>query len=131
MISEVTMNDSIHSGQIFAEMLGSVCHPEFFDHTDTEAFVIYIHHTTFQLYHCHFPRGYLSELYHHGQPTTESKGVVLDRSRTYDFGKVDERGGWFDLFVALVQYLLSGESKVGYLNNEHPRNLIHKVIFLL
>jgi hypothetical protein len=27
---------SIHAGQVFAEMLGAVCHPEFFDHTDQE-----------------------------------------------------------------------------------------------
>jgi hypothetical protein len=33
------------------------------------------------------------------------------------------RGGkWFDVFVALIQYLLSGESKVGLLNNSHSRN---------
>lgn len=34
-ISEVT-GDSIHSGQIFAEMLGAVCHPEFFEFSDVE-----------------------------------------------------------------------------------------------
>lgn len=128
MVSEVTDN-SIHAGQIFAEMLGAVCHPEFFDYTDLEAFVIYIQHTTFQLYHCYFPRAYLHELYHHGEPTT-SDGVVLNKSKEYDFRNVDERGEWFDVFVALIRYLLSGESKVGYLNNSHPRNLIHKVVFL-
>jgi hypothetical protein len=34
-VSEVTA-DSIHAGQIFAEMLRSVCHLEFFDHADVE-----------------------------------------------------------------------------------------------
>jgi hypothetical protein len=34
-ISEVT-EDSIHAGQIFAEMLGAVCHPDFFIHADVE-----------------------------------------------------------------------------------------------
>ena len=34
-ISEIKQ-DSIHSGQIFAEMLGAVNHPEFFDHSDVE-----------------------------------------------------------------------------------------------
>jgi hypothetical protein len=28
--------DPIHAGQIFAEMLGAVCHPEFFNHTEIE-----------------------------------------------------------------------------------------------
>src|SRR5208282_3542023 len=29
-------NAPIHAGQVFAEMLGAVSHPEFFDHTDLE-----------------------------------------------------------------------------------------------
>ena len=56
---------------------------------------------------------------------------MLKRSKRYDFVNVHERGEWFDLFVALVQYLLSGESKVGYLNNSHRSNLIHKVFSLI
>ena len=78
MIFEVTDN-CIHLGQIFAEMLGTVCHPEFFDHTDLEAFVIYIQYTTFQLYHYHFPRAYLHEFYHQGEPCADSEGVVLQK----------------------------------------------------
>lgn len=35
-ISELGPENSIHSGQIFAEMLGAVCHPEFFNNTDVE-----------------------------------------------------------------------------------------------
>jgi hypothetical protein len=58
-------------------------------------------------------------------PTSE--GVIVNRSKAYDTCKVDERSEWVDIFVALIQYLLSGESKVGSLNNSHPRNLIHKV----
>jgi hypothetical protein len=64
-------------------------------------------------------------MYHNGEPS--SGGVTLNRTRTYDFCEVNERGDWFDIFVALIQYLLSGESKVGFLNNQHPWNLIHKV----
>ena len=52
---------------------------------------------------------------------------MLNRTRAYGFCDVQERGEWFDVFVALIKYLLSGESKVGFLNNQHPRNLIHKV----
>ena len=88
--------------------------------------MIYIRHTSFQLYHCKFPQKYLQELYDDGEPTT-SEGVILSRTKPYDFCKVDERREWFDVFVALIQYLLSGESKVGFLNNQHPWNLIHKV----
>jgi hypothetical protein len=89
--------------------------------------VIYVQHTSFRLYHCVFPRHYLHELYHDGEPSALSDAVILNRTEAYDFCKVNERGQWFDIFVALIQYLLSGESKVGFLNNSHPRNLIHKV----
>jgi hypothetical protein len=44
----------------------------------------------------------------------------------FDFARVEERGGWFDVFVGLVGYLVSGESRVGFLNRGHPVNLIDK-----
>jgi hypothetical protein len=110
-------------------MLGAVYRPEFFDHVDVEAFVIYIQHTSFQLYHCLFPQQYLRELNCNGEPNT-SERVILNWSKTYDFCNVDDRGEGFDIFVALIQYLLSGESKVCFLNNSHHWSLIHKVIFL-
>ena len=52
----------------------------------------------------------------------------LKSSKLFDFCDVGERGEWLDAFVALIQYLVSGESKVGFLNKNHPRNLIHKVL---
>jgi hypothetical protein len=89
--------------------------------------MIYIRHTSFRLYHCLFPKKYLHEIYHGGEPTTDSAGVTLNRTKAYNFSDIDERGEWFDVFVALIQYLLSGESKVGYLNNSHPNNPINEV----
>ena len=54
--------------------------------------------------------------------------MTLSKTRWYNFADITERGEWFDVFVALIQYLLSGESKVGYLNNSPGKwNLIHKV----
>jgi hypothetical protein len=53
--------------------------------------------------------------------------VTLNRTKTYDFADVCQRGEWFDLFVALLQYLKSGEAKVGYLNQLHPKNALHRV----
>jgi hypothetical protein len=52
----------------------------------------------------------------------------MHRTREYDFADSQERGNWFDAFVALVQYLLSGESKVGYLNHlgRGKENPIHQ-----
>jgi hypothetical protein len=91
--------------------------------------VIYIQHTSFRLYHCHFPAAYLHDVYSNGEPGVDSHGVTLTKTKAYNLVDIDERGEWFDIFVALIQYLLSGESKVGYLNNISPGNwnLIHKV----
>lgn len=114
--------------------------------------MIYIQHTSFRLYYCCFPVAYLSSLYHTGEPPppppegpesvavesagpesggtpspSETGGVTLLRTREYDFADSSERAGWFDIFVALVRYLLSGESKVGYLNGGRGKeNPIHK-----
>jgi hypothetical protein len=38
-----------------------------------------------------------------------------------------QRGDWLDVLIALIQYLQSGQSKVGFLNNNVERNMIHKV----
>jgi len=63
-----------------------------------------------------------------GQPPLDLD-VTLKNTKAYNFADTNERGEWFDIFVALIQYLLSGESKVGFLNNTSPGNwnLIHKV----
>jgi len=88
--------------------------------------VIYIKHASFQLYHCTFPQKYLHALYENGKPDNEDQ-VVLNRTKFYNFAESEERGEWFDVFVALIRYLVSGESKAGFLNKHHPANLLNKV----
>jgi hypothetical protein len=46
----------------------------------------------------------------------------------YNFCDPEQRKEWFDIVVALFQYLQSGESKVGFLNKKHPKNMLHKDI---
>lgn len=87
---------------------------------------MYIQHTFFQLFHCTFPQAYLRELYHDGE-LDPSTGSNLHKTKAYDFYKVDVRGEWFDVFVALMQYLVTGQSKVGVLDKAHPSDLTHKV----
>ena len=106
-------------------MLAAACHPEFFEYSDQEAFVIYVEHVSFQLYHCSFPKEYLREVYDTGEVKTSR--VTLNKTRSYDFCNVNDRGEWLKVFVALLLYLVSGESKVGYLNMNHEKNLLHKV----
>jgi len=56
--------------------------------------------------------------------------VELHCTPMYDFCDPEQRGQWIDIFVALVEYLRSGESKVQWLSASHPKNLIHKVFDL-
>lgn len=88
--------------------------------------MILVKHTSFQLYHCSFDKDYLREIHDQGQV---SKGVTLCASSPYDFCNQTARGEWLDIFIALIQFLKSGESKVGNLNNALLNNMIHKVTF--
>lgn len=54
--------------------------------------------------------------------------MTLKVTPPYDFCNLERRGDWFDIVVALVQYLQSGESRVGFLNNIAPKNMLHKDI---
>jgi hypothetical protein len=91
--------------------------------------VVFNSHTRFQLYHCKFSPEYL--IYLRDKGLAADTGVTLNRTKMYDFADVTQRGEWFDLFVALLQYLKSGEAKVGYLNRSHPKNALHRVLFFL
>lgn len=116
-------------------------------------FTIFITHTSFQLYHAHFPSLYLKTI---NSPPSQSppsqspplpeataasqdndhraaaallpseQGVTLRSTRLYDFCHVRERGEWLDVLVALIEYLRSGESKVGFLNKSLEKNMLHK-----
>lgn len=37
-----------------------------------------------------------------------------------------DRGQWLDVLIALIEYLRSGESKVGFLNKAMERNMLNK-----
>ena len=72
-----------------------------------------------------FPRDYLRAIHDDGF-VTESARVSLKVTRPYNFCNPIQRGEWFDIVVALFQYFKSGESKLGFLNKDHPRNMLHK-----
>lgn len=83
-------------------------------------FAIYITHTSFQLYHCSFPAGYVREI-HDMVLVHEHGGVILQSSPLYEFCKVEQRGEWIRILVGLIEFLRSGESKMGYLNRTLAR----------
>ena len=53
--------------------------------------------------------------------------MILSASPLYDFVDPAQRGEWLDVFIALIEFLRSGESRVGFLNRALTRNMIHKV----
>jgi len=109
-------------------------------------FTIFIMHTSFQLWHAKFPASYLRGLRYPTDPTpapapapaptptpapapapaAPEVRITLRCSRAYDFANVPERAAWLDVLVALVRYLQSGESRVGYLSRALRRNRLHK-----
>jgi hypothetical protein len=54
------------------------------------------------------------------------ESVTLSATRLYDVCNPTERGEWLDILIGLIQYLRSGSSKVGFLNNSVERNMLHK-----
>lgn len=52
--------------------------------------------------------------------------VILCSTILYDVCNPVARGQWLDVLIALIEYLRSGSSKVGYLNNLVEENMSHK-----
>jgi hypothetical protein len=50
----------------------------------------------------------------------------LRATKLYDVCNTVDRAQWLDILVALIEYLRSGTSKVGYLDCSHERNMLHK-----
>ena len=84
-----------------------------------------ITHTSFQLYCARFPQSYLQSIHDNGV-VHGSDGVILSSTPLYNFCKPEERINWLDTFIALIEYLRSGKSKVGFLNNSVNKNMLHK-----
>ena len=50
----------------------------------------------------------------------------MSATKFYDFCDPKEREEWLDIVVALIEYLRSGESRVGFMNKNVEENLLHK-----
>ena len=55
-----------------------------------------------------------------------SDQVILSSTRLYEFCDSKQRGDWLDILIALIEYLRSGTSRVGPLNNSVVKNMLHK-----
>jgi len=124
-----------YAGQIFCEMLGQICHPEFYNNTESEyqeAFIIHGSHSSIRIYYCKFPNSYLSEIAAHGMHNylshrTQVHTVTLQRTKKFHMLHTPERVELFRALAKLFYYLVSGRSHCGYLFN-YNGNPIHKIV---
>lgn len=125
-----------YCGQIFCEMLGQCCYPEYFkneeecqkvpalsDQAHSQPFVIHCVHTTVTIYVAKLPNLYLARIAHDGADyaTKHSERVNLQRTRKYHLRNPNEFEELFVVMVHLVWNLLSGNVHVGPLF-KHPEN---------
>jgi hypothetical protein len=118
--SEDTANR--HAAQIYAEMLGQVCRPEFYNRLENdyqEAFVGQIRHAKITLFYAKLPNSYLSRISQHGAKYAAKfpDKVLLYQSQSYSMKKAEDQGGFYRLLTNLLWYLANGNSHVGYLCN--------------
>jgi hypothetical protein len=79
------------------------------------------------LYHATFPPAYLEYIHDTDYKNQAITGTVtLSSTKLYDFYDPMERGEWLYIVIALIEYLRSGENKVGFLNKSLERNKLHK-----
>ena len=116
-------------------MLADVCHPEFYKNSNQDisffiiisryqTFAIFFTHTLFQLFHVFFSKSYLQSVHDDGVVKVSDE-LILSSTRLYEFRDPEQRGEWLDI-LALIEYLRSGSSWFGYLNNVVIQNMLHK-----
>jgi hypothetical protein len=87
--------------------------------------VIHVRHATFYLFYARFPNTYLQSISNYGAkytpPSSDAKKIQLVQSRPYRMRKIIDQAAFFRLLVNLFNYMASGKSHIGYLNN-NPSN---------
>jgi hypothetical protein len=78
------------------------------------------------LYHATFPSAYLKQIHDTGNVDNDSPGVTLKSTKLYDFCVPGQRAEWLDILVALIEYIRSGESRIGFVNKAMANNMLHK-----
>jgi hypothetical protein len=125
-----------HAAQIFAEMLGQVCHPEFYHELENEfqeSFVVHIRHAKITLFYAKLPNQYLSRVSKYGAKYAAlfPEKVRLYQSRPFSMKKSPDQAAFYRLLTRLLWYLASGNSHVGYLYNCPQNRLVAKVFLLI
>jgi hypothetical protein len=124
-----------HADQIYAEMLGQVCHKglyeaniegsqEVIQYDNTclqQSFVIHARHATFYLFYAEFRNTYLRDIVKYGAeyklrvPESDRHEVIIQQSRPFRMRKPKDNAEFFELISKLLYYIVKGQSQIGYL----------------
>jgi hypothetical protein len=134
------------AGQIFCEMLGQTCYPEYYKRkeseyqevlplfvllSDSQAFILHGHHVSLYIYYARLPNEYLKDIVSYGEDYVDkcinAQTVHLRRTKKFRMTNTAERVEFFTLFAQLLMYLISGKSHVGYLL-DYTENPIHDLV---
>ena len=123
------------AAQIWAEMLGMVCHPEYYKlgeqkvkkkipihvSVNFQAFVVHFSGFYASIYHAIFPSEYLSTLQNEGiskLKTKFKKRIPLYHTAPCNLINPDARLQFLRDFIAVVRCLADGNAPIGYLRRD-------------
>lgn len=96
--------------------------------------MIHVRHATFYLFYAQFPNTYLRSISDYGTKYTPPPGstkIPLYQSRPYRMRKPAHQAAFFRLLVDLFNYMTSGNSHIGYLNNNPSNPYVHRPVITL
>lgn len=124
-----------HAAQIYAEILGQVCHKGLYgtnigesqdinQYDDTclrRSFIIHARHATFYFFYAEFRNAYLWNIVKYGTgyksrvPKSDQHAVIIRQSRPFRMRKPKDNAEFFELISKLLYYIVNGQSRIGYL----------------
>ena len=89
-----------------------------------KSFVLHARHATFYLFYVIFPNSYLRDIAKYGSEylirVTNPERIIIRQSRPFRMRLPHHQASFFRLLAQLLCYLVSGNSRVGYLaKDEH------------
>ena len=136
----------MHAAQIYAEMLGQVCHreaykdPKMFQEVQAltngitnvyQAFILHARHATFYLFYAKFPNTYLRDIVAYGsqylQRVPNPETITIHQSRPFRMRFPQQQAEFLRLLSEVLYYLVSGNSLVFYISTNENNHLYGKV----
>ena len=132
----------MHAAQIYAEMLGQVCHKQLYNGNPSgfqevksrsklclsQSFVLHARHATFYIFYAKFPNTYLRDIARYGVEyktlANNPHQVVIQQSKPFRMRQTKHQEEFFKLLSTMFYYMVCGKSNIGYLaENEWKYNV--------